>query len=65
MPFGESSHNTPTSTLRRAMFRTILAALSVVACSLAGAQDLTLADVKAKNAVQLSAEDLMQLMPGA
>ncbi len=65
MPFGESSYNTPTSTLRRAMFRTILAALPVVACSLAGAQDLTLADVKAKNAVQLSADDLKQLMPGA
>jgi hypothetical protein len=65
MSFVESLHNTSSSAVRRTMFRTIVAALSVVACSLAGAQDLTLADVKAKNAVQLSADDLKQLMPGA
>ncbi len=35
------------------------------ACSLAAAQALTFGDVKAKNAVQLSTEDLKQLMPGA
>jgi maltoporin len=47
------------------MFRLIFVAFSLGACSLAAAQALTLSDIKAKNAVQLSAEDLKQLMPGA
>jgi hypothetical protein len=47
------------------MFRLIIVAVSFGACSLAAAQALTLSDIKAKNAVQLSAEDLKQLMPGA
>ena len=47
------------------MLRLIVAILSLGLCSLAGAQVTTLADVKAKNGVQLSAEELKQLMPGA
>ena len=47
------------------MFRVIVVAVSFGACSLAAAQTLTLSDIKAKNAVQLSAEDLKQLIPGA
>jgi hypothetical protein len=46
------------------MFRVIAAVLFGV-CGVAQAQVLTLADVKAKNAVQLSADDLKQLMPSA
>ncbi len=34
-------------------------------CTLAAGQALTLAEVKAKDAVQLSADDLKQLLPGA
>jgi hypothetical protein len=47
------------------MLRLIVAIVSSGFCSLAGAQVTTLADVKAKNGVQLSAEELKQLMPGA
>lgn len=47
------------------MFRVIVVAVSFGACSFAAAQGLTLKDVKAMNAVQLSTEDLNQLMPGA
>jgi hypothetical protein len=47
------------------MLRLIVAIASLGLCSLAGAQITTLADVKAKNGVQLSAEELKQLMPGA
>jgi hypothetical protein len=47
------------------MFRLIVAIVSLGVCSLAGAQVTSLADVKAKNGVQLSAEELKQLMPGA
>ena len=65
MPLAQCLQITPLSIVRCAMWRTIVVALSVGVCSFAGAQDLTLADVKAKNAVQLSAEDLKQLMPGA
>ena len=43
----------------------ILFASSMMACTFAAGQALTLADVKAKNAVQLSAADLQQLVPGA
>jgi hypothetical protein len=47
------------------MLRLIVAIVSLGLCSLAGAQITTLADVKAKNGVQLSAEELKQLLPGA
>ena len=47
------------------MLRLIVAIASLGLCSLAGAQITTLADVKAKNGVELSAEELKQLMPGA
>ena len=47
------------------MLRLIVAIVSLGLCSLAGAQVTTLAAVKAKNGVQLSAEELKQLMPGA
>jgi len=47
------------------MRRTILFAASMMVCTFASSQAVTLADVKAKNAVQLSADDLKQLMPGA
>jgi hypothetical protein len=47
------------------MLRLIVAIASLGFCSLAGAQITTLADVKAKNGVQLSGEELKQLMPGA
>ena len=46
------------------MLRAIVAVLSGL-CGVAYAQVLTLADVKTKNAVQLSADDLKQLMPSA
>lgn len=46
------------------MLRGTLAVLFAFS-SLAGAQALTLAEVKAKNAAQLSADELKQLMPGA
>ncbi len=46
------------------MFRTIVVVLFGL-CGVAHAQVLTLADVKAKNAVQLSTDDLKQLMPSA
>jgi Protein of unknown function (DUF995) len=47
------------------MFRTIIVVVSLGISSVAAAQALTLADVKAKSAVQLSADELKQLMPGA
>jgi hypothetical protein len=47
------------------MLRLIVAIASLGLSSLAGAQVTTLADVKAKNGVQLSAEELKQLIPGA
>jgi hypothetical protein len=46
------------------MFRVIAGVLFAV-CGVAQAQVLTLADVKAQNAVQLSADDLRQLIPSA
>jgi Protein of unknown function (DUF995) len=47
------------------MPRLTMVAICFGVCSLAGAQTLTLGEVKAKNAVRLSAEDLQQLLPGA
>jgi hypothetical protein len=47
------------------MFRAIFVVISFGTCSLACAQTMTLSDVKAKNGVKLSAEDLKQLLPGA
>jgi hypothetical protein len=47
------------------MTRAIVIAVSLGLCPLAFAQTLTLGEVKAKNGVQLSAEDLKQLLPGA
>lgn len=47
------------------MRRTIVFAASLMVCTLASGQVLTLAEVKAKSAVQLSADDLKQLLPGA
>ena len=46
------------------MLRAIVAVLFGL-CGVAYAQVLTLADVKTKNAVQLSTDDLKQLMPSA
>ena len=43
----------------------IVVAVGLGLSSFAMAQSLTLADVKAKNATQLSAEDVKQLLPGA
>jgi hypothetical protein len=37
----------------------------MIFCTFAAGQALTLADAKSKNAVQLSADDLKQLLPGA
>src|SRR5271155_2069339 len=47
------------------MQRTIVFAASMMVCTFASSQVLTLADVKAKSAVQLSADDLKQLLPGS
>ena len=47
------------------MRRMLLAALWLFLSAPAFGQSLTLADVKAKDAKQLSAEDLKQLLPGA
>jgi hypothetical protein len=47
------------------MHRTILFAASMMVCTFASSQVLTLADVKAKSATQLTADDLKQLLPGA
>ena len=47
------------------MLRTSVAIVLLGVCSFVAAQTVTLADVKAKNAVQLSADELKQLMPGA
>ena len=43
----------------------ILFSALMIVCTLAAGQALTLADVKSKDAVQLSADDLKQLLPGA
>jgi hypothetical protein len=48
-----------------AMLRIFVVAVSLAICSAADAQSVTLAEVKAKSGVQLSADDLKQLMPGA
>lgn len=47
------------------MRSTIVFAASMMGCTFASSQVLILADVKAKSAVQLSADDLKQLLPGA
>jgi len=47
--------------LRRSLVAVILLGL----CLPAGAQGVSLAEVKAKNGAQLSADDLKQLLPGA
>ena len=47
------------------MFRAAFTASLFAMSSLAGADPVTLADAKAKNGVQLSAEELKELMPGA
>jgi hypothetical protein len=47
------------------MRRTILFAASMMVCSFASSQVLTLAEVKAKNATQLTADDLKQQLTGA
>src|SRR5438552_3549437 len=47
------------------MLRLIVAIASLALCPLAGAQATTLADVKAGDGVQLTAQELKQLMPGA
>lgn len=65
MLFAQSLPITLLSTMRGTMFGAIVVALSIAAGSLAGAQGLTLAEIKAKSGIQLSAEDLKQLMPGA
>ena len=47
------------------MRRTILFTVSLMVCAFANSQVLTLADIKAKNATQLTASELSELMPGA
>ena len=47
------------------MLRSRVILILFSASALAGAQTLNFADVKAKNATQLSADDLRTLMPGA
>jgi hypothetical protein len=47
------------------MFRSLLVVFLFGASAAAGAQALTFADVKAKNATQLTADELRELMPGA
>ncbi|MDQ2963055.1 MAG: DUF995 domain-containing protein [Pseudomonadota bacterium] len=47
------------------MLRLIVAIVALGLCSLADGQVTSLTDVKAKNGVQLGAEELKQLMPGA
>ena len=47
------------------MLRSLLVAFLFGASTVAGAQALTLADVKAKKATQLTADELRALMPGA
>ena len=47
------------------MLRAMVVIVSLGISSAVAAQPVTLADVKAKNAVQLSADELKQLMPGA
>ena len=47
------------------MRRTILFTASMMVFTFASGEGLTLADVKATSAVQLSADDLKQLLPGA
>jgi hypothetical protein len=47
------------------MHRSLLVAFLFGASTVAGAQGLTFAEVKAKNATQLTADALRELMPGA
>jgi len=47
------------------MRRTIFVAATLLVCTFAFGEGLTLADVKAKIAVQLSADELKQLLAGA
>ena len=47
------------------MFRSLLVTCLLGASAVAGAQALTFADLKAKNATQLTADELRELMPGA
>ena len=47
------------------MLRAMVLAVSIGISPFVAAQTVTLADAKAKDAVQLSADELKQLMPGA
>ena len=47
------------------MLRSLVVPILFSASALAGAQTLNFADVKAKNATQLGADDLRTLVPGA
>jgi hypothetical protein len=47
------------------MRKLVLFAISMMVCTFAAGQALTLADAKTKDAVQLSADDLKHLLPGA
>ena len=47
------------------MLRLTIIAVSIGICALADAQTLTVGEIKTKGAVQLSSEDLKQLLPGA
>jgi hypothetical protein len=47
------------------MRRTVLFAALTLVCTFAAGESLTLADVKAKSAVQVSADDLKELLTGA
>jgi hypothetical protein len=47
------------------VFRAIVAAFFLGACSIAIAQPATLAEVRSKNGVRLSASQVRELMPGA
>src|SRR5437762_3303109 len=55
----------PQSAHRRNMFRSVLITILLGATSTAGAQALTFADVKARNATQLTADELRELVPRA
>jgi hypothetical protein len=53
------------ATSKKSARQRIVFAISMLFSSAPSAQVLTFADIKAKNAVQLSAEELRQLLPGA
>ena len=63
MPRLSNAHIQPNKVA--SMLRTVLFTASMMMCGFSIGQALTLADAKAKNAVQLSASELRKLLPGA